>query len=44
MDADKSCKEKARRDLHKDATSNTEQILEATAHETAAELPPTSHL
>ena len=35
-------KEKARRQLHKNATSYIEQILEATYHETAVIRPPTS--
>ena len=33
MDADKTPKDKARRELHKNATSYIEQILEATPHE-----------
>ena len=44
MDADKAYKEKARRDLLKNATSYIEQILEATSHETAAVQPLTSYL
>ena len=43
MDADKTHREKARRELHKKAKSYIEQILEATPHETA-ERPLTSHL
>ena len=35
MDADSASKEKARKELHKNATSYTEQILEATSHETS---------
>ena len=34
--------EKAWRQLHKDAESNTEQVLEATPHKTAAIRPPTT--
>ena len=44
MDADKAYREKSRLDLHKNTTSNIEQILEATFHETAAVWPPTSCL
>ena len=44
MDADKTYREKARRELHKNATSYTEQILEATPHEKTAARPFTSHL
>ena len=33
MDADKTHREKARRELHKNAMSYIEQILEATPHE-----------
>ena len=35
--------EKARRQLHKNDTSHTEQILEATSHKIAAVRLPTSH-
>ena len=44
MDADKVYTEKARKELHKYATSYTEKILEATSHKLAAVWPPTSHL
>ena len=44
MDADKTHIEKARWELHKNAMSYIEQILEATLHETAAVRPLTSHL
>ena len=36
MDANKVYREKARRELHKNATSYIEQILEASPHKTAA--------
>ena len=35
--------EKAWRQLHKNATSNTEQILAAALHKAAAARPPTTH-
>ena len=44
MDADKTYKEKARREEHKNATSYIEQILETTPDETTAVRPPTSYL
>ena len=44
MDTDKDPREKARWDLHKNATSYREQILEAAPHETTAIRPLTSHL
>ena len=44
MDADKVYQEKARQELHKNAKSYTEQILEATSHKTATVRPSTSHL
>ena len=44
MDADSAYGEKARGDLHKNATSYIEQILGATSHKIATEWPPTSHL
>ena len=44
MDADKTYREKARQGLHKNITSYTEQIFEATPHETTAVWPPTSNL
>ena len=39
----KRYKEKARQQLHKNATSNIEQVLEATPHKAAAVRPPTTH-
>ena len=44
MDADKAYWEKSRRELHKNATSYIEQILEAASHEIAAVRPPISYL
>ena len=44
IDADEAYIEKTRLELHKNATSYIEQILEAISHETAAVRPPTSHL
>ena len=43
IDADGPCREKARRELHKNSMSSIEQILEATSHKTAALRSPTSH-
>ena len=43
-DADKMYREKARQGLHKNAISYTEQILDATSHETTVVRPPTSSL
>ncbi len=43
MDADKAYRERAIRELHKNATSYIEQILEATSQETAVR-PPTYYL
>ena len=43
MDADKTAGEKARRQLHKNAASNIEQVLEATTHKALIIQPPTSH-
>ena len=43
MDADKLYREKACRQLHKNAASYNEQILEATSHKATAVWPP-SHL
>ena len=42
MDADKAYREKARRELHKNATSYIEQILEATSKQIYRHLPPIS--
>ena len=44
MDTDEAHKEKVRRELHKNATSYIEQIMEATSHKAAAVWTPTSHL
>ena len=44
MDNDQEYREKSWRELHKNATSYIEQILEATSHGTAAVLPPTPPL
>ena len=44
MDADKVYREKARQELHNNATSYIEPILEATSHKTAAVQSPTSYL
>ena len=43
MDANKTAKEKAWRQLHKNAASNIEQILEATPLKAAAVRPQTTH-
>ena len=43
MEANKMYGEKARQQLHKNAASNMEQILEATHHKAAAVRPPTTH-
>ena len=39
MNAEKTHREKALRELHKNVTNYTEQILEATLHETTAVRP-----
>ena len=44
MDSDLAYREKARRQLHKNATTYFEQILEATSNKTVAGRPLTSHL
>ena len=44
MDTDNAQREKAWWQLHKNAKSYIEQILEAKSHKTAAVRPPTSHL
>ena len=44
MDAGKAFREKERRGLHKNATSYTEQNLEATVYETATIRLPNSNL
>ena len=43
MDANKTYREKAWQQLHKNAVSNTEQILEAEPNKAAAVRPPTTH-
>ena len=43
LDANKRAGEKARRQLHKNAASNIEQVLEATPHKAPAIRPPTYH-
>ena len=43
MDANKTAGEKARRQLHKNAASNFEQVLEATPHKVPTVRSPTSH-
>ena len=43
IDVDKTHKEKARREMHKNSTSYIEQILEATPHETTVVSPLTSY-
>ena len=44
VDANTAYREKARRELPKNATSYIEQILEATSHKIAPVRPPTSYL
>ena len=44
MDADKTYWEKARQEVHKNAMSYIEQILEATSLETTVVWPPISYL
>ena len=41
--ANKTAGEKARRQLHKNAASNIEQVLEAIPHKAPTIRPPTSH-
>ena len=43
MDANKMAGEKAWRQLHKNAASNFEQVLETTSHKAAAVWQPTTH-
>ena len=43
MDADKTDREKAWLQLHKNAANNFEQVLEATPHKAAAVRSPTTH-
>ena len=44
MDANWTYGEKAWRQLHKNAASNSEQVPEATPHKTAAVRPPTTQV
>ena len=44
MDANKTAGEEARRQLHKNAASNIEQVLAATPHKTPTVRPPASYL
>ena len=43
LDANKTAGEKAWRQLHKNAASNIEQVLEATPNKAPTIRPPTSH-
>ena len=43
MDANKKYREKTWRQLHKNAASCIEQVLEATPHKTTDVRPPTTH-
>ena len=43
MEANKTYGEKAWQQLHKNAASNIEQVLEATPYKTAAVGPPTTY-
>ena len=43
MDANKTAGEEARRQLHKNAASNLEQVLAATPHKAPTIRPPASH-
>ena len=43
MDADWTYGEKAWRQLHENAASNIEQVLDAAPQKAAAVLPPTTH-
>ena len=43
METNKMAGEKAWQQLHKNAVSNIEQVLEATPNKAAAVQPPTSH-
>ena len=43
MDANETYEEKAWRQLHKNATGNIEQVLEAVPHKAAAVRPLTTH-
>ena len=43
LDTNKTAGEKARRQLHKNAASNIEQVMEATSHKAPTKRSPTSH-
>ena len=43
MDSNKTAGEEARRHLHKNVTSNIEQVLAATPHKTPTVRPPASY-
>ena len=43
MEANKTSGEKSWRQLHKNAASNIEQVLDAAPHKAAAVQPPTTH-
>ena len=43
LDANKTAREEARRQLHKNVASYTEQVLAATPHKTPTIRPPASH-
>ena len=43
MDSNKTAGEEARRQLHKNAVSNLEQVLAATPHKTLTVRPPASY-
>ena len=43
MDSNKTAGEEARRQLHKNAASNLEQVLAATPHKTPIVRPPISY-
>ena len=43
MDANKTAGEEAKRQLHKNATRNLEQVLAATPHKTPTVRPPSSY-
>ena len=43
MDTNKTAGEEARRQLHKNAASNLEQVLAVTPHKTPTERPPASY-
>ena len=43
MDSNETVREEARRQLHKNAVSNLEQVLAATPHKTPTVRPPASY-